>query len=374
TDIRPVSRVIPVDKNSGSLRKHSNIYNKAITWIWSQPAQTTALAMTVLHSFFSTGYCKLDWDQSAYGGLGGFIFIPLGVNNVLPIRPSPTSLQSGEGVIYETAKSTAWLQEKFPLRAYLVKPDPELSRYDGAMRAPSYMGAGKFYQMSAMMQKMVGTPAEPMDTSEGMCKYREFWLKDQTVNASNFDVQMGDPQTNWAYVVPPGGKLYPRGRLIILGGEDIVLHDGPNPWWHGNFPFAALRPKLWPFSFQGRSEFTGMISAQNIMNRIYAGVLDLVTMATNPGIMGPKSAFPDNVWDNLDPSKPNWKAAYNPNVPNPPSLTKPPELPGYVMAAFGIAKDEMDASSGIAAMQKMLGKKQVPGSDTFEQVRDSQNT
>lgn len=374
TDIRPRSRVTPWDKTDNRLRRDAKIYNTCIQSIFSQSNCSVSLAMTIFHAMFSTGYSKLDWDQSAYGGLGGFSFIPLGVHNVLPIRPSPMSLYSGEGVIYDTAKSMGWLHEKFPLRAHLVRPDPETSRYDGAMRPPAGMNSARFHSMSPLMQKMVGTAAEPMDEEGGMAKYREFWLVDRSRNASNHDVLMGDASTNWSYLVPPGGMLYPRGRLIIQGGGDVLLHDGPNPWWHGKFPFAALRLKLWPFSFQGRSEFSGMISAQDIQNKIYAGILDMVSMAVNPGIMGPKSAFPDNVWDSLDPSKPGWRVGYNPNVPNPPVLTRPPELPGYVMQAYSIAKDEQEVGSGVGVLQKMMGKKQMPSSDTFDQARETQNT
>ena len=63
---------------------------------------------------------------------------------------------------------------------------------------------------------------------------------------------MGDPSAAWAYVVDPGQPLYPQRRLIV-STPDLILYDGPNPYWHSMYPFARL--KLWsvPWCFLGLS-------------------------------------------------------------------------------------------------------------------------
>lgn len=374
TDIRPVTSVKTLTSGDKSLEHQADIYNRCIRSMWQGSEVTTSLVLVIIHALFSTGYVKLDWDVEKRNGQGDFSFIPLGPSNVVPIKATPSGLDSAQGVIYRTSKPLSWFREKFPLRAHLVRPDPLLSSSDGTLDPPPSLSPYVFNRMSEPLKKLIGTPATAVEAAIPVAKYREFWLRDLQRNTSNRAVVMGNVKTNWSYEVPPGGRLYPRGRLVIMGGENVIMHDGPNPWWHGKPPFAMLRLNPVPWSSLGQSEIAPLIAPQDIVNQVIAGVLDMVKLAVNPGIIGPKNAFGDNAWANMDPSRPGSTFAYNQNVPNPPTFTKPPELPAFVLQVLGIASQEMDTSSGIAAFNRMVGKKQVPGGDTFDQVRNAQNT
>lgn len=374
TDIRPSTRVNLTDSSDRGLARQAKNYNRMIRNIWSEPAQVKTLVMVIIHAMMTTGYIKLDWDHEAHAGMGDFDFVPLGANSVFPIRPNPKDIQSGMGVIYASCRTMDWLQERFPLQAYRIQPDEDLSRSERTFVAPSNMSAQMFSTLSPTMQRLVGTSALSRNEGIPMAKYREFWLRDYQRNTSDQTVTMGNPGTNWCYEVPPGARLYPRGRLIIIGGEDVLLHDGPNPWWHGKFPFAALRLKLRPWSFLGASQVLPLIPTQDLINDVLAGVIDLVKLAVNPGIMAPSNAMGENAFRALDPSKPGFKLMYKPNAVTPPQFTRQPNLPGFVLNVLGIASKEQDFGSGIAAYNQMIGKKQVPGGDTFDQVRNAQNT
>jgi len=141
---------------------------------------------------------------------------------------------------------------------------------------------------------------------------------DQTASRIQWSVRLdlviprtssGRPVNARYYEVKPNGPLYPRGRLIITGGNDFqVLYDGPNFFWHGKFPFVPIRLKPVPWQFHGVSELRTKVPLQDIVNTILAGVLDMIKKAINPALIFPDDAFSDAIKNALDPSMPtsNW--------------------------------------------------------------------
>jgi len=371
TDIRPV---FEIKATNPDYDKHANMINKVTRAWWTESNCESSLAMIILYSILCTGYGKLQWNPELRGGEGDFEILYLGPTEVLPLKPT-TDLQSSQMVILEQAKPLSWFRRKFPLVGSMVKADMDLSRYSLPSQAPGHIPQVLFEVLSPQMQRMVGRPEKSFQTVFPVARYREFWFKDWTVNASNVPVVMGDPTTNWSYIAQPNELLYPRGRVICTGGEkNYVVYDGPNPYWHGMYPFEALRLNAVPWQFLGVSELRPLIPLQDIINNTLAGILDMIKKAVNPGFLAPKNAFSDAHLNSIDWSMPGAKGVYSALSPHQPQFVPQPQLPSFVLQVLLMAAREMDQSSGIAAVDEAVRKNQVPSGDTLDQIKDSKQT
>ena len=369
TDVRPMFEVKATKKD---YEAQAAMLNKVTRSWWLTSDSDLALANIILYAILSTGYGKLTWNEELRNGQGDLELLPLGTNDVVLLKPRH-SLQSAQACIYKSVMPLGWFRKKFGARGSLVQADPGYSRYANEPGRPTHIPSMVFDALSAQMKRTVGAPATAMDSAYPTALYREFWIKDWTYNESNATVTMGRKNANWSYDVPPGKRLYPRGRLLATGGRQI-LYDGPNPYWHGLFPFEALRMNVVPWQFLGLSDIGPLIPLQDIVNNILAGVLDMVKKAVNPGFYGPKNAFTEGMWDTIDWSMPGMKAGFNPMTTMKPEFAPAPQLPSFVLQTLQLASKEMDQSSGIAALTEMLKKKQVPSGETLDRIKDAQQT
>jgi hypothetical protein len=363
TDIRPV---FEVKTYRDEYRDQAQMLNQVIRAWWTMQDADQTLQMALLYAVFAIGYLSLRWNPTARNGEGEIELMALGPHDVLPLRVR-NDLQEAQVIIYQTVRPLWWFEERFPVTGHLVRPDPELNRY---VASPNVAAGVNYQNLSPAMQRLVRGTATVVQEAYPVAIYREFWIQDPTRNTTGREVVMGRPGTNWSYSVPPGERLYPRGRLILMGGDDVILDDQPNPYWHGQFPFVALRLNAVPWEFIGPSEVSQLVTLQDIVNNILAGVIDTIRKAVNPIFLAPKDAFSDEVWRNIDWSMPGAKAMFNKNVPHIPQFGPPPQLPPYVMQTLQMVMGEMDASSGIATMGRLTGKKQVPSADALDRIRE----
>ena len=370
TDVRPLFDIKALRREYDP---QADILNQCTRSWWMDADADLTLALIVVYALLCTGYGKLEWNPRLRNGEGDFDLIPLGPNEVFPLKARNT-LQSAQAIIYAVPQPLSWFRMKFPTRGYRVKPDAQYSRY-AMPRANSSGALGiQFEFLSPAMKRVMNQSPATQDSMFPMALYREIWFDDFGYNQSNRPVYMGDPRSNWGYWVKPGERLYPRGRLICFGGNEI-MHDGPNPYWHGQAPFAAMRMNIVPWKFHGLSECRPLLPLQDIINNILAGVLDMVKKAVNPQFIGPENALSPAAWNALDPSLPGAKIKYSMAAGNnAPRYEGAPNLPSFVLNVTGLIAREMDASSGIATISEAVRKKQIPSADTLEQMKQSQQT
>jgi hypothetical protein len=371
TDIRQSFEVKATNKNFDD---HAKVLNKVIrAWFFNEDVDMT-LAMIIIHAALTIGYGRLVWNPDLKNGEGEIEFTSCGAMDVIPIRPSHT-LQRSLGVIYRSPKPLAWFQEKYPTKGFAVPADREYSQFQSSASNAGQGMFGRAWQiLSPQMKRLFGQSASQFrDSVIPMSLYREFWLRDNQKNTSNADVFVGDVVTEHGYVVAPGKKLYPRGRLICMGGP-IVLYDGPNPFYHGCFPFAALRLNRVPWQWPGVSEFRNQIPLQDTMNNILAGILDAVKKAVNPPIIMPDNALGPAARKNLDPNMPGAKVFYSPASIAPPQYAPAPQLPGFVFQVMLYVQQEMDSQAGFVDLGAVSRKGIIPAADTLEQMKEGQQT
>jgi hypothetical protein len=370
TDIRPTFEIKnTADKEYDS---HAQVLNKTIRAWWLDSDSDLQLAFIIIYAILTTGYAKLCWNEELQNGEGDLEILPLGPNDVLPLK-AKNHIQTAQAVIYHSVQPLGFFKRKFPRKAHLVEPDPSFSRYASAPERPGHLPAMLYDNLSPAMKRIVGNPARVSNSAFPEAMYREFWIQDWTYNESNVSVLMGEKDRNWSYIVKPGERLYPRGRLLIMGGR-AILHDGPNPYWHGKYPFGMLRMNAVPWQLMGLSDLNCMTQLQDIINNILAGVIDMIKKAVNPGFFAPKNAFTEGQWETMDWGMPGMKAAYSQVASQKPDFTQAPNLPSYVMQMMMLAAREMDTSSGIAAVNQAMQKKQVPSGESLDRIKEAQLT
>jgi hypothetical protein len=372
TDISPDYEV---KANDDTFDDQAKLLTKTIKYWWKKNDVDFQLAMAVIYAYLTTGFLRIVWNRLAANGKGDFQVFPLSPYDLKPIGPAH-NFQDWEGCIYEAIRPVAWFRRNFPGPGSLVTPDLNLTRYAKPLQRPrANMGMSQFEMLSPQAQRWIGQPREFGESALAQSWYREFWVRDYSINTSGNIVKMGTPGSNWYYEVKPNGPLYPRGRLIITGGADLtVMYDGPNYFWHGRFPFIPIRLKPVPWQFYGLSELRTKIPLQDIVNTILAGVLDMIKKAVNPPLLFPDNAFSDAVKNQLDPSMPNAKIGYNPMAASPPEYGNPPIVPSYVQNTLMYTQNEQDDDSGLLDLGGLARKKVTPAGDTLQGLKESQQT
>lgn len=376
TDIRPIADVRSTSRDK-SFIEQEDVLNKTMKAWWRNNRVESKVAMTIIYAILTTGFCKITWNNELHFGDGDICLEPISPRCILPLKPG-TDLQSSEAVIYQDVKSVGWVKAKYPARAYMVFPDQDVSQFsiDGG---PPPQVSPQLYQMltPAIRRTIGGKNRQVVASSYPMCRYREFWIKDYTVNTSQNTIRIGPAEENdryrIGYYVRPLERIYPRGRLIVMAGRNVV-HDGPNPYWHGLFPFAMCRLNVVPWQLYGMSDLGSWKDLQDIVNQIFAGVLDMIKRAVNPPMFFPSNAIGESARAQIDLSMPGAKVAYSQIAAHEPKIQQVAQLPGFVLQFLQGAEREMDQQSGIATVDEAMKKKQVPGGDTLDQIRNAKQT
>lgn len=77
------------------------------------------------------------------------------------------------------------------------------------------------------------------------------WVRDNSINNTSVEVQMGPEKAHYGYKVPPSGKLFPYKRFIISTNVGVI-YDGPPLYFNCHVPIA-------PFKFEHiAGEFLGI--------------------------------------------------------------------------------------------------------------------
>ena len=377
TDIRPLFGFKTMNDR---FQAQADILNKLASGWWVNTQADLALGEIIKYAAGpGTGYCEVHWDASAAGGQGDIKLIPRDPRDVLPIRPTLSGgIQDWEGVVIRTAVTVNELKSRFPEKSHRIR-----ATKDGSIPNRTWGNTSSSKQVMSPAALHLGATPKNAISAVPTANLYYIYTKDRRKHSGNAPIQMGDKNTSWGYVVQPYGerkndgteyseedfKLYPRGRLIICT-DDVVLYDGPNPFWHGMFPIARLRMDPWPWGLLGVGITRDLVPLQDAANEVVNGILDSVRKALRPGIKGDARAMPESVWNRLDTRVPGTKIRSNPILGNI-EYESPPNLPSYVFDFFGKMLEEMDYHGGVANLQALAQLKQAPGADSVEQMMEA---
>jgi hypothetical protein len=378
TDIRPALEVTAAVQ---AYETQAKLCEAIVKHEWYRLNLDLEIGKVIDHALFSVGYWKI-------GALmpGVMTISPCGMDKVLPIMPGD-SLQESVGVLYRGYKPIQYFRAKWGEKANGLEKYATSITWTNSSNEyvrPGHITEYTWNSLSPQMKRHLGMRSmrkQPQDRSPfPVIEHEEYWIDDPEINDSEVEVTVKDPDMspsdhNYWYLVPAGGRLWPRKRLIVFGG-DKIMYDGPSPYWHGLYPFAELilNPMVWAPG--GLSKYRDMMPIAKALNEVGAGTLDVVKRAINPVVVTKEGAIRQQTFEQFQPDMPGGRLKMTPNssVSQDLRYIDPPNIPAYVGTFHQYINQEFDRLSGTLDINKLSGKKQVPGGDTIEQMRDSMQT
>lgn len=382
TDTKPVMDVTTeitayrdvADAVGGTIRKEWERQREADTLI-------DVVDIAMLHG---TGFVRLGGTSE---GGGKMTSLALGPDNVMPIQPSKRSIQDSVAILYRTWKPIGYFKKVFPFNSDHIENQAKYweSKVSDRFIRPAHIPEYTWSQMSPQFRKMVGGKISQDAASQGGKYYgaielEEYYYDDQSINESTKNVVVKDPYLpqglhNWWYVVKPGQRLYPRKRLVIYAG-DRLMYDGPNPFWHGLYPFEDLKLNPVPWSYYGFSSYRSLVPLQDAINDIPAGVLDMTKRVLNPTIISKMNVTSEAAWREYLSDMPGARLRVNQNVNIATDIGygPTPVIPNFVGEIYHSTLTEFDKMAGTLDPAALMQKKQMPSGETLDQMRDSLQT
>lgn len=383
TDLRPMVEVVTTVRYSSgtelarAYEEQARIASMVIRAEWYRQNLDLELCKVIDYALFSTGYWKIG------AALPGTMTVTsCGIDTVLPIQPG-NDLQESTAVLYRTLKPVSYFLKRWPSRRDDILKQAVRGVDRGEWPRPIHMPARIWENLSPTLRRLVSRrfmtnyPPEGDRYAFPYIELEEYWVEDPTVNDSPVEVIVKDPYLpielhNYHYRIKPGDQLFPRKRLIVFAGDELI-YDGPSPFWHGMFPFAelSLTPVVW--DHLGLSFYRNLLPLNNAINEIVAGVIDIAKRAVNPQLVVTESAVRDAAWRQFCPDMPGGKLKMT-SVGDPYRhirYLEPPPLPplvGQLIANYLVPT--FDRYSGAVDVSEMGRKRQVPGGETIEQMRD----
>jgi len=318
-----------------------------------------------------TGDLVCDWDPHAPLG-GQHQLSARDPRDTLPLRPSMMrSPQFWEGVCFREAHTVNVLRGMYPTKGYLFKPssDTTLGKVMGRFRSGLSRLISPADPLDAIQS---GTHGSTRRTTPGRIVIYRAYFKDRTRNLTQKAIPIGEPGTNWAYVVAPGEPLYPRGRLLVAT-DDAVIYDGPNTYWHGMFPFARL--KLWsvPWQFLGVPLFNDLLPVQDAINQTVQDVRLGIQQWVDPDITYNRNAISETTMKLLDPRRPGKRVKVTPGFGDPYKKEDGPNPQVLEMASelWDKLTNKFSDLAGTANLAALLQLRQLPSADTIEKYYEA---
>lgn len=372
TDIKPVFGYKAMNPQ---FNFHADLLNKlTIAW-WMEAMADITLGDCIKYGLAGgTGDFAVEWDPKASFGQGDHKVIAKDFRDTLPIRPSTDpSPQLWQGVVFREAHSINAMRTKYPAYETAFRPAPDnllttiMSRFRRVVARLQTPASDTLSGLAGIPQTRTMKPGD-------VVVYRTY-LNDLSRNMTNKPLPMGDANANWAYVVEPGDLMYPQKRLIVSTPE-LVLYDGPNPFWHGMYPFARL--KLWsvPWCFLGLSLLHDTIPIQDGINDSMKDIRLGIKQWMNPDVEFDKNAVSRAFQIGMDPQRPGKKIAVNMmGAPSREPFKKHdgpnPQVLALALEVYRELISQHDNLSGVANLQTLMQLRQLPGADTIQKYYEA---
>ena len=365
TDFKPLFAFKSM-KPEGTLA--ADVLNRLVQAWWITNMVDVELGHCIKYALAAgTGDLVQEWDPNA--GFGGDILVSArDARDTLPIRPAQhnRSIQAWEGLILRESHTVNTLRGKYPTLADLFKPttDSILSTFMGRAR----QAMSRVISPAADTLGGLNQPAVANKLRSGEVILYRTYLTDRSKNLTTTPIPMGIPGTAWAYVVPPGGYLYPYKRLIVHT-PDAILYDGPNTYWHGQYPVSRM--KLWdlPWSFLGQGLFADLIPLQDAMNRTVQDVMLGLDKWLNPSVTFNRLAVSENVMKLFDARRPGTKIKlHDAGMKEGFKINEgpPAQVLALAMQVFETLSSKFSHLSGTPNLQELMALKQLPGAETIQ--------
>lgn len=342
----------------------ARIANKTATaWYQSRLIDLRIADVIRYYTVAGTGYLHLFYSRR----LDDMMVEAEDPRNVYPLDPiSYHTLQDAQGVFIRKARTVSWVEAEYHKT---VKPDVGgentgfmgwLTRTLGQARTKV---TGPLSKRSSGDQAIPGSPTVFVTT---------LYLNDPRLNKKSEPVYMGKwdsdgtPLTPWSYKVDPGMPLYPFKRMIVWAG-DVLLSDGPSPYWHAQFPIIKLTLNPWPGAWLGKAPLWDVIPLNQSLNALLRVIDDHAGQIANPGVVADRNVSKAEL-DKFDSRTPGYQIRTNMSSGKGIQVQPPPPLDQSLWEHVKWIQDMIQQLSGTADMSQVAKLNQLPSNDTIDAI------
>lgn len=376
--------------------RHVEILNKLVlSWFHTKFVDRSIREALQYAAVLGTGYLSVGWDKDLwFAGRGDVSLTAHGPKDVLPIGiGADNDLQRAGAVIIRSEVPLVQAAAMYPSHVQWLSPDRD---------GPSWFAKGKESVKrfaSPVLNAFGSASSKAPDEASPTIDIFNIYIRDTSANHSGTDILMGDPGSNWAYLVPFVGKqvptgaigqdgkpilhtvteeealFYPRLRLITCTRTHIIK-DGPSPWWHGRVPIVQFRLDDWPWEFLGYSLIRDTIPSMDSVNSLLRAVVDSANVRLRPPVRYDRSVVSKGFIDRFDPRQPGARVEVDSTtgVEDPVKPIFDPsqfDVPQWIPELIEGLENRSDYLVGVQDLTALAKARQTPSADSIEKLMET---
>ena len=262
TDNRPIIRL---ENRKAGISKVARSVEKVIQCVWDESKVQRGL-------FKLANNAAVNRSAGLYTGFDTETDTPVvELLRIAQVLVDPNVVESGqldsaEYVRIERVMPLAEIRAKFPGRGSLVKSDVNISQIGQEPK-----------KRTSMLDGLRSTTAT-RDTIPRARVY-EWFIQDRATSDT-------------------GDRLFPSYRRIICS-DDVVLWDGPNPFWDGRIPVDWFDWMVDPEHIWGHGESARLRKMQLAFNQLIDGLIENQLLTNIISIVGDADSLPPEMWKKL---------------------------------------------------------------------------
>ncbi len=346
-------------------QNQARIFNKlAELWYTDRLIDLRIGDVIRFYTIAGTGFAHLFYSRR----LDDMMLEAVDPRMVFPVDPiSYHTVQDAVGVIIRKART------------------PEYFREEYGKIVPAETGAGAMSAVFGWLTRIIDSPAEkggplskkasadtPIPHTPTIYE-NTLYLDDKRVNETGKPVFMGkwsedkkQPLTPWSYEVKPGAPLYPFKRMIVWA-NGVLGYDGPNPYWHAQFPVIKFTLNPWPNSWFGKAPLWDCLPLNSSLNGLLRVIDDHAAQVAQPGMVADRNVARSEI-NKFDTRLPGYKIKTNMASGKGINIINPPPLDQSLWEHVRWIQDMMQKLSGTADPSAMASLAQIPSDDTIDTI------
>jgi hypothetical protein len=378
---------------------HAVVLNKLLNSWWLNTFADRRIRQALQYAMvMGTGYISPVWRRDFWNAGRGDIYLNVyGPRDVLFVQLPPShDIQGAYAVIIRVRTPIHMACAMWPTLADKFAPTYVAS---GALRR----GMGRVTGFVTPILRRLGggqQRREEDDSPFPMLDIFYAYIMDPSINLGPDDIQVGDPDTNFGYLVPPFEKLidttqrdpasgqflkrkvtreeamlYPARRLLITCPEcNLEISDGPSPWWHKKVPLVGFTPDDWPWEVCGYSPLRDMAPMQASANSLMRAIDDAANARLRPNVWYDPNVLAKTLMDDLDFRQGGQ------SVPAPLGMTGEPikailapqwyQVEAFIPEFIKVLWEQMDHVSGVRDLTAIAKARQIPASESIDKIME----
>lgn len=170
------------------------------------------------------------------------------------------------------------------------------------------------------------------------------------------------------WIKPGGHKMFPKGGVVTIVGDQLIQVQETYPYSHGQYPFIKFE-SIFSGQFYGHSVIEDLISLQRELNRTRSQIVEAKNLMAKPKLMGPRGSINPNKIT----SEPGQFIPYEPGL-TPPTPLPMQNLPPFVSEEVQRLMNDMDDISGQHEISRGNTPSQVTAATAISFLQEQDDT